>query len=75
MLGFIKALAARARLFAEEAGQNLVETALIIAVVSVAVVTTLVATNLDTWVGNVADAAVCQMQGKAADLTQDPPCT
>ncbi len=62
-MGFIKALAARTRLFAEEVGQNLVETALIIGVVSVVLIGTITATNVDAEVSEIAKGAVCTLSG------------
>lgn len=62
MLGFIKVLAARARRSADEAGQNLVETALIIGIVSIVLVGAFMATNIDAAMTDVADQVICIAQ-------------
>lgn len=72
-MGYIKALAARARLVAEE-GQNLVETTLIIAVISIVLVAGFNAAGVAAAVTNTADGIICELQGQTADFSATPPC-
>ncbi len=60
-MGYIKALASRMRRLADEAGQNIVETALIIGVISVVIVGTFMASDIDAAIQDVAGNAACVM--------------